>query len=113
MLRSILIAGFTVLLALPAQPQGSKVPISTIESLIRSQQYDQALKTLKEQLRGYPADFRLWTLEGICFGLQGKDSEAAAAFDHAVRISPNYTPALRGEVQILYKTGDKRAIPLL
>jgi tetratricopeptide (TPR) repeat protein len=113
MFRSIFIAGFSFVLALPAQAQGGKVPIFAIESLIRSQQYDQALKTLKEQLRGDPADFRLWTLEGVCFALQDNDSEAVAAFDHAVRISPNYVPALKGEVQVLYKNGDKRAIPLL
>jgi len=113
MFRSILFAGFTVVLALPAQAQGSKVPIATIESLIRSQQYDKALKTLKDQLRGNPAEFKLWTLEGVCFALQGNNSEAVAAFDHAVRISPNYVPALMGEIQVLYKTGDRRAIPLL
>src|ERR1700683_1566625 len=113
MLRFILIAGFTVALALPAPAQDSKVPISAIESLIRSQQYDQALRALKDQLRGNPADFRLWTLEGVCFALQGKDGEAVAAFAHAVRLSPNYVPAIKGEVQILYKTWDARAIPLL
>ena len=113
MFRSILIAGFSVVLALPATSQGIRVPISTIESLIRSQQYDQALRTLKDQLRGNPADFKLWTLEGVCFALQGNDPEAVAAFDRAVQISPNYMPALKGEAQVLYKTGDKRAIPLL
>jgi tetratricopeptide (TPR) repeat protein len=68
---------------------------------------------LKVALRGNPGGFKLWTLQGICLALQGNDSAALAAFDHAIRISPNYSPALKGEIQILYKTGDKRAIPLL
>lgn len=113
MFRSVLIAGFALSLLPQAQAQSGKVPISAIESMIRSQQYDQALKTLKAELRTDPSDPRLWTLEGVCFALQGSDNDAVAAFDRAVRISPGYTPALRGEVQILYKTGDKRAIPLL
>lgn len=96
-----------------ARGQGDKDSIPAIESLIRSQQYDQALKVLKVELRGKPTNFRLWTLEGVCFGLQGKDTEALDAFNRAIRISPNYTPALKGEIQILYKTSDKRAIPLL
>jgi tetratricopeptide (TPR) repeat protein len=113
MIRFSLIIGFALAWPLSAQAQDGKVSISTIESLIRSQQYDQALKTLKTALRGSPSDYKLWTLEGVCLGLQGNDSEAQAAFDHAIRISPNYAPALKGEIQILYKTGDKRAIPLL
>jgi len=113
MLRASLIAGLALTPILPAQVRDAQVSISTIESLIRSEQYDEALKTLKDELRGNPGDFKLWTLEGICLALQGNDNEALAAFDHAIRISPNYTPALKGDIQILYKTGDKRAIPLL
>jgi len=113
MFRAGLIAGFALAWILPVRAQDAKVSISIIESLIRSQQYDQALKTLKVGLRGNPNDFKLWTLEGICLALQGNDNEAVAAFDRAIRISPNYPPALKGEVQILYKTGDRRAIPLL
>jgi tetratricopeptide (TPR) repeat protein len=36
-----------------------------------------------------------------------------SAFEAALRLSPNYTPALKGEVQLLYKRGDRRVIPLL
>lgn len=113
MLRLGIVVGFALVLTLSAQAQDAKVSISSIESMIRSQQYDQALSTLKVALRGNPGDFKLWTLQGICLALQGNDSAALAAFDHAIRISPNYSPALKGAIEILYKTGDKRAIPLL
>ncbi len=93
--------------------QDAKTPISSIEAMIRAQQYDRALSAAKLALRKDPANYKLWTLEGVCLGLQGKDDQALVAFEHAVRISPNYTPALQGEIQILYKTEDKRAIPLL
>jgi tetratricopeptide (TPR) repeat protein len=113
MFRISLIVGFALAWTLSARAEDVKVSISAIESLIRSQQYDQALSELKVALRGNPGDFKLWTLEGICLALQGNDSQALVAFDHAIRISPDYTPALKGEIQILYKAGDKRAIPLL
>lgn len=113
MLRFRLLLGFALAWPLSTQGQDGRISISFVESLIRSQQYDQALATLKTALDKSPTDFKLWTLEGICFALQGKDPDALAAFEHAIHIAPDYTPALRGEVQILYKTGDKRAVPLL
>jgi len=113
MLRINLIAGFALALALSPQAQKTSASVSSIESMIRLQQYDQALTALKAALRENPGDFRLWTLQGVCLGLQGNDSAALSAFDHAIRIAPGYVPALRGEIEVLYKTGDKRAIPLL
>jgi tetratricopeptide (TPR) repeat protein len=64
-------------------------------------------------LRETPRDARLWTLEGIVFAMQGSNPDALAAFDKALHLSPDNPAALRGEVQILYPSGDKRAIPLL
>ncbi|HEV2324853.1 MAG TPA: tetratricopeptide repeat protein [Terracidiphilus sp.] len=113
MFRFRWIAGFALVCALSLRAQNGSDSISRIESLMRSQQYDQAMRALKTALRDRPGDHRLWTLEGICFALQGNDAAAVPAFDHAIRLSPDYMPALRGEVEILYKTGDARAIPLL
>ena len=113
MIRFYVIAAFVLACLLSAPAQDTSGSISTVESLIRSQQYEQALSSLKSALQRNPADYKLWTLEGICLGLQGNDRAAVSAFDHALRISPNYSPALKGAVQILYKTGDRRAIPLL
>lgn len=87
--------------------------IGSIESLIRSRDYDRALSATQSGLRSSPRDFRLWTLKGIVFSLTGKTSEASKAFQMALSFSPDYPAALRGEVQILYQAGDPRAIPLL
>lgn len=87
--------------------------IATIQSLIRAKQLDQALKETQSALKQKPLDARLWTLEGIIFSLQDNVSAAHSAFGKALRISPQYGPALKGEVQILYPQSDKRAIPLL
>jgi len=96
-----------------AVAQQTAVPGTSIESLVRSRQYDQALQMTKSQLTAKPSDTRLWTLEGIILSLKGEKTGALAAFDKALQLSPIYMPALKGEVQLLYESGDKRAVPLL
>jgi tetratricopeptide (TPR) repeat protein len=96
-----------------ASGQQSKPSISSIESLIRSQQYDQALDATKSALHETPKDFRLWTLQGIVLSIKGDKQDALSAFEKALSISPKYPAALRGEVELLYEARDKRAIPVL
>jgi tetratricopeptide (TPR) repeat protein len=96
-----------------ATAQQTDVPVASIESLVRSEQYDQALQLTKSQLRTTPTDVRLWTLEGIIYSLKGAKTDAIGSFDKALRLSPTYMPALKGEVQLFYESGDKRAIPQL
>jgi tetratricopeptide (TPR) repeat protein len=99
--------------ALVAQGQATKASIASIQSLIRSQEYNQALQLTRSALHETPNDFRLWTLEGIVLSIKGSNHDALDAFDRALSLSPNYTAALKGEVQLLYPTQDKRAVPLL
>jgi tetratricopeptide (TPR) repeat protein len=97
-------------LALAGRAQSS---IDSIQALIRAHDYDHALALTKDALRTSPRDFRLWTLQGIALSLSGRPADASKSFQTALSYSPNYPPALRGEVQILYAAGDKQAIPLL
>ena len=92
-------------------PQGST--IGEIQSLIRSRQYDQALTVTGADLEKAPSDYRLWTLQGIALSLKGDTSRALTSFDKALSLSPTYTPAVKGEAQILFQSGDPRAIQLL
>lgn len=91
--------------------QGQQVAL--IESLIRSQQYDRASQLAQSALKKNPNDFRLWTLEGIALSLEQNNPGALRAFQRALSLSPNYPPALKGAVQLLYPAGDRRAVPLL
>lgn len=95
-------------------PSSKAAPgISEIQSLIRSKQYDQAVALTTANLRKAPADYRLWTIQGIALSLEGETTRALASFDKALHLSPSYPPALKGEVEILFRSGDKRAIPLV
>jgi tetratricopeptide (TPR) repeat protein len=87
--------------------------ITEIQSLIRSKQYDRALALTDADLQKTSSDYRIWTLQGIALSLKGDRSRALTSFDEALHLSPTYTPALKGEVQILFQSGDRRAIQLL
>jgi tetratricopeptide (TPR) repeat protein len=97
----------------PAHGEVEEGSVTKIESLMRSQQYDAALETSRVALSRTPRDYRVWTLQGIIFGIQGSEPQAAAAFEKALSLAPTYTPALKGEVQLLYQAHDQRVIPLL
>lgn len=113
MFRTRWIIPFALGAAFAAQGQESKVSVASIESLIRSQQYDQALQLTKSALHETPNSFQLWTLEGIVLSIKGSNDDALGAFQKALSLSPDYVAALKGAVQLLYPAQDKRAIPLL
>jgi tetratricopeptide (TPR) repeat protein len=104
---------FTVCASFIALGQESKTSIAQVESLIRAQQYSQALEATRLDLHQNPGDFRLWTLQGIVLSIQGDKQAASTAFEKALSLSPKYPAALKGKVEILYEAQDKRAIPVL
>lgn len=87
--------------------------IDSVESAIRTHHIDDALNLAESSLRKNPSDFRLWTLEGIVFSIKNDNTYALKAFDRALKISPDYLAALKGEAQILYQTGDSKTLSLL
>ena len=87
--------------------------LAEIQSLIRSKQYEEALARTSADLHKTPSDYRLWTVQGIVYSLKGDTGQAVASFEKALHLSPSYTPALKGEIEILFRSGDKRAVPLL
>lgn len=104
---------FAAILSNVASGQQGAAPIASIESLIRTGQYDQAQESIQSTLREKPNDPRTWSLQGIVFSIQHRDAEALKAFDKALSLSPNYVPALRGKIELLYRAKDKGAIPAL
>jgi len=108
-----LIVLLCVFASFAARAQGSTASVNSIETLIRSHEYSQALDAIRSALHESPRDFRLWTLEGIVLSIQGDRQSALTAFEKALNFSPKYSPALKGKVEILYEAQDKRAIPVL
>lgn len=116
--RSIPIKAFSLLLALillraqlPAQ--NARNHIEAVAEALRSEDYQRALALLKPALQSSPSNAELWTMQGVAYEHEGRDNEALPSFQRALKLSPNYVPALKGAIQIEYEAGGKDAIPLL
>lgn len=94
----------------------SQTPASTsgpISDALRARDFDAAIELSRAALQQAPNNPQLWTLQGIAFASKGDNKQALAAFQQALKISPNNIAALAGAAQIEYQTGSQGAVPLL
>ena len=84
---------------------------SQIAAALREEQYDIALGMIHAALQDMPADPQLWTMQGVAYNGVGKTPEALRSFRHALKLSPDSVPALKGAAQIEYDQGDAAGIP--
>ena len=96
-----------------AQPSSNKDRANEIVTALRARNYDAALDLLTPALRQSPGDAQLWTFEGLAYSGKGQKAEALASYRRALKIAPEYLPALEGAAQLEYETGDKDAETLL
>src|ERR1700730_5332395 len=87
--------------------------IGPITLALRNKEFEKALELLRPALEGSPGNAQLWTMQGVAYAGEGKKKEALASFRNALKISPDYLPALEGAIQIEYERGNPAAIPLL
>ncbi len=110
---TVCIASFvSVAHALPAQ-SATENPVPSIVDALRSRQFDRALQQSESALVKSPRDYRLMTLRGMAYSGLGKQSLALTSFQGALKLSPQYLPALEGAAQIEYQKGSQAARPLL
>jgi tetratricopeptide (TPR) repeat protein len=99
-------------LKISAQPSRENRTAAIVFAL-RARDYAAALDLLRPALRQSPNNAQLWTFEGLAYSGQGLKPEALASFQKALKISPEYLPALEGAAQIAYDTGGRDAETLL
>ncbi len=80
---------------------------------MRDGQFEQALSLLRPELQKFPADARLWTMQGKAYAGEGRPKEALTSFRTALKLSPDYLPALQGAAQIEYEASNPAGIPLI
>jgi tetratricopeptide (TPR) repeat protein len=100
-----------VLLAAPAQDPGDR--INAINAALHNREFGAALELLRPALQMAPNNEQLWAMQGKAYAGEGHNKEALASFDHALKIAPDYIPALQGEAQINFDAGSAAAIPVL
>jgi len=87
--------------------------IGAIASALRSKQFEKALELLQPALQESPTNAQLWTLQGLAYSGKGDQKKALVSFQSALRIAPDYLPALEGAAQMEYEAGGAGAVPLL
>jgi Flp pilus assembly protein TadD len=110
------IAGFalsTICCGLQAQSSGAPGNAASIEAALRQGQNDAALTMARDALKRHPGDSRILTLEGIAYSSLGRQHEALAAFQDALKFEPNSLAALEGAAQLEFDSGDPGAERLL
>jgi tetratricopeptide (TPR) repeat protein len=87
--------------------------IGSITAELRAGEFDRAVQLLQAKMLRNPKNAQLWMLDGIALSGKGNKKDALAAFQRALKISPDYLPALEGAEQIEYESGDQGAVSLL
>jgi tetratricopeptide (TPR) repeat protein len=87
--------------------------VGAISAHMTAQDFDGALQLSTAALKINPQDIRLLTLRGMAYA--GKDNSALAleSFNQALKISPDFLPALEGAAQVTYLHGGALAKPYL
>jgi tetratricopeptide (TPR) repeat protein len=106
--------GILVLVCLRAGlAQDQQRQIEAITSALRAREFNRAVEMTRAALKEFPNDAELWAMQGAAYAGEGNKQEALASFRAALKISPDYLPALHGAAQIEYDAGSAAAIPLL
>src|SRR5258708_33878510 len=115
MFRLNLLAWIAAPLLLPlfAVAQSGEDRNSQIAAALREEQFDKALGMIRAALQDVPANPQLWTMQGVAYNGVGKTTEALSSFRHALKLSPDSVPALKGAPQFEYDQGDAAGIPVL
>ena len=93
--------------------QTAEEGIGPIATALQKKEFEKALDLVRPALRVSPGNAQLWAMEGAAYSGEGYKKEALASFLHALKISPDYLPALEGAVQIEFDQGNPAAILLL
>jgi tetratricopeptide (TPR) repeat protein len=93
--------------------QTNRDDTAAIASAVRAREFDKALSLLQPALKQFPQNPKLWTLQGLALVGKGDTKAALAAYETALKFSPDFVPALEGAAQIEYNAGNQNAVPLL
>ena len=113
--RYLFIPTLLIALALSghAQREPGQNPVSAIADALRSHDFSQASMLCQTALAKNPADYRIWTLCGMAAAGRSDLPKALLDYQHALRLSPAYLPALEGAAQTEFQLGKQDAEPLL
>jgi tetratricopeptide (TPR) repeat protein len=83
------------------------------EHALSGRDFSQALQILDPAVKLHPADYRLWTLQGMAFAGVHDAGSAMKAYRAALAVRADYLPALEGAAQIEFQRNSADAAALL
>ncbi|HLJ77378.1 MAG TPA: tetratricopeptide repeat protein [Acidobacteriaceae bacterium] len=98
---------------MPAPGQSAGDAAASATAALQSGEFDKALALLRPAIQESPRNPQLWMLQGLAESGKGDRKSALASYQSALRISPEYLPALEGAAQLQYEAGNPAAAPLL
>ena len=101
----------TILSPMFAQTGSDRV--IAITSALSSGEFDKALQLIEPALQESPKNPQLWMLRGLAYSGKGERKTALASYQNALKIAPDYLPAVEGAAQLEYDAGSPSAVPLL
>jgi tetratricopeptide (TPR) repeat protein len=110
--RICLVLCWTALL-LPLAAQSGSDTAASIADALRNREFDRALQLIEPALRQSPVNPQLFMFQGLAYSGKGDENAALASYQHALRIAPDYLPALEGAAQLEYQSANPAAVPLL
>jgi tetratricopeptide (TPR) repeat protein len=85
----------------------------SIAAALHNGEYAKALQMLRPALQNSPGDAQLWAMQGAALAGAGDTRQALASYRSALKLNPDYLPALHGAAQIEFDLASPDAIPLL
>lgn len=111
--RTILAIASLVVIQAGIFGQTGNVDVAAITSALSSHDFERALELLRPALQASPRNAQLWMLQGLAYSGKGDQKPALGSYQTALKISPDYLPALEGAAQLEYEAGRPDAVPLL
>lgn len=89
-----------------AQPNASGSRTAAIASALHEGNFNLALRLSQLEVRDHPGDYRIWTLQGLAFTAMAEPAQAEASYRRALKLAPDYLPALEGAAQVELLSGN-------
>ena len=80
-----------------------------ITAALRNREFDRAMEMIESAIHAYPNNAQLRAFEGLAHMGKGEQDAALRSYQAALKISPDYLPALKGAAQIEYDAGRPEA----
>jgi tetratricopeptide (TPR) repeat protein len=85
-----------------SDPQAQSPTASEVVQALRAKDFAKGLQLAREHAKSQPEDPRAWTLVGLALSGLGRNAESLSALQKALKLRPDFLPALEAAAQLEY-----------